>query len=149
MSGVVTENLVRCLDQPQCAALVTPRAPNNDALGGRCVPRMGKRLVVVVIGQKKALHAQTQKPLSSLWKVTRSISPDISSVAGLRSESAAFMGRRPFCHGQRLASVPIRKLILRGFGCGGELCVGSGVSQVNEGFGAKLITDCGTAANRG
>jgi hypothetical protein len=57
MSGVVTENLVRCLDQPQCAALVTPRAPNNDAAGGRCVPRMGKRLVVV-IGQKKALHAQ-------------------------------------------------------------------------------------------
>jgi hypothetical protein len=31
----------------------------------------------------------------------------------------------------------------------GEVCVGSGVSQVNEGFGAKLKTDCGTATNRG
>jgi hypothetical protein len=60
MPSVVNENVVRCLDQPQCAALVTSdwtRAPNNDAAGGRCVPRTGKKLVVV-IGQKKALHAQ-------------------------------------------------------------------------------------------
>jgi hypothetical protein len=34
---------------------------------------------------------KTQKPLSSLWKVTRSINPEISSVAGLRSGIAAFI----------------------------------------------------------
>src|SRR5438876_7143384 len=34
---------------------------------------------------------RTQKPLSSLWKVTRSIRPEISSVAGLRSGIAAFI----------------------------------------------------------
>ena len=32
----------------------------------------------------RALTRRTQKPLSSLWKVTRSISPEISSVASLR-----------------------------------------------------------------
>src|SRR5208283_1006818 len=31
------------------------------------------------------------RPLSSLWKVTRSISPEICSVEGLRSGVAAFM----------------------------------------------------------
>src|SRR5215469_8829464 len=34
---------------------------------------------------------RTQKPLSSLWKVTRSMSPEICSVEGLRSGLAAFM----------------------------------------------------------
>jgi hypothetical protein len=34
---------------------------------------------------------RTQKPFSSLWKVTRSISLEISSVAGLRSGIAGFM----------------------------------------------------------
>jgi hypothetical protein len=38
-----------------------------------------------------ALTRRTQKPLSSLWKVTRSIRPEISSVVGLRSGVAAFM----------------------------------------------------------
>jgi exodeoxyribonuclease V alpha subunit len=41
----------------------------------------------------------TQKPLSSLWKVTRSITPEISSVAGLRSGIAAFL--RVKARGQR------------------------------------------------
>ena len=36
---------------------------------------------------------RTQKPLSSLWKVTRSITPEISSVAGLCSGIAAFICR--------------------------------------------------------
>src|SRR5438094_7125182 len=39
----------------------------------------------------RAFTRSTQKPLSSLWKVTRSITPEISSVAGLRSGIAAFM----------------------------------------------------------
>ena len=39
----------------------------------------------------RAFTRRTQKPLSSLWKVTRSIRPEISSVAGLRSGIAAFM----------------------------------------------------------
>src|SRR5207253_4349659 len=39
----------------------------------------------------RAFTRRTQKPLSSLWKVTRSISPDISSVAGLHSAIAVFM----------------------------------------------------------
>src|SRR5205823_9149383 len=35
---------------------------------------------------------RTQKPLSSLWKVTRSMSPEICSVEGVRSGLAALMG---------------------------------------------------------
>ena len=34
---------------------------------------------------------RTQKPLSSLWKVTRSMTPEICSVAGRRSGIAAFI----------------------------------------------------------
>jgi hypothetical protein len=37
----------------------------------------------------RAFTRRTQKPLSSLWKVTRSIRPEISS--GLRSGIAAFI----------------------------------------------------------
>src|SRR4029077_17558619 len=37
------------------------------------------------------LTRSTQKPLSSLWKVTRSMTPEISSVAGRRSGIAAVM----------------------------------------------------------
>jgi hypothetical protein len=40
----------------------------------------------------RVLMRRTQKPLSSLWKMTRSMTPEISSVAGLRSGLAAFMG---------------------------------------------------------
>src|ERR1700741_787948 len=39
-----------------------------------------------------AFPRRTQKPLSSLWKVTRSIRPEIWSVEGLRSGLAAFIG---------------------------------------------------------
>src|ERR1700687_6413794 len=39
----------------------------------------------------RAFTRRTQKPFSSLWKVTRSITPEISSVAGLRSGIAAFI----------------------------------------------------------
>src|SRR6266516_3752757 len=40
----------------------------------------------------RAFTRRTQNPLSVLWKVTRSITPEISSVAGLRSGIAAFIG---------------------------------------------------------
>src|SRR5438477_6278948 len=46
----------------------------------------------------RAFTRSTQKPLSSLWKVTRSITPEISSVAGLRSGIAAFI-EASFSHG--------------------------------------------------
>ncbi len=39
----------------------------------------------------RAFTRRTQNPLSSLWQVTRSIRPEISSVRGLRSRVAAFM----------------------------------------------------------
>ena len=49
---------------------------------------------------------RTQKPLSSLWKVTRSITPEISSVAGLRSGTAAFIGDS-FSHGRSALGDPL------------------------------------------
>jgi hypothetical protein len=42
---------------------------------------------------------RTQNPLSSPWNLMRSISPEIPSVAGLRSAGAAFMGRSRFAMG--------------------------------------------------
>src|SRR5450759_4043504 len=47
----------------------------------------------------RAFTRRTQKPLSSLWKVTRSMTPEISSVAGLRSGIAAVIGDS-FSHGR-------------------------------------------------
>src|SRR5271157_6597841 len=48
----------------------------------------------------RAFTRSTQKPLSSLWNVTRSIRPEISSAIALRSRIAAFMGGGSFSHGQ-------------------------------------------------
>jgi hypothetical protein len=48
---------------------------------------------------------RTQKPFSSLWKVTRSMTPEISSVTGLRSGIAAFMRGDSFSHGWSAQSV--------------------------------------------
>ena len=59
MPSVVTENVVRCLDQPQCASLVTSdwtRARITTLRALVAYRTRGKKLVVV-IGQKKALHA--------------------------------------------------------------------------------------------
>jgi hypothetical protein len=42
---------------------------------------------------------RTQNPLSSPWNLMRSISPEIPSVAGLRSGGAAFVGRSHFAMG--------------------------------------------------
>jgi hypothetical protein len=63
MPSVVTENVVRCLDQPQCAALVllslqTGQEPRITTLRAVVVYRARGKKLVVVIGQKKALHAQ-------------------------------------------------------------------------------------------
>ena len=41
---------------------------------------------------------RTQKPFSPLWKVTRSIRPEISSIAGFRSGLASFMCGNLFSH---------------------------------------------------
>src|ERR1700687_1604844 len=65
----------------------------------------------------RALTRRTQKPLSSLWKVTRSIRPETSSVAGLRSGIAAFMLGDSFSHGRSALGGPFGKAILLGFGC--------------------------------
>ena len=46
----------------------------------------------------RAFTRRTQKPLSSLWKVTRSINPEICSVAGRRSGGTAFMDGDSFSH---------------------------------------------------
>src|ERR1700681_3901101 len=51
-------------------------------------------------GNQHLNRIRTQKPLLSLWKVTRSMTPEISSVAGLRSRIAAFMCGDSFCHGR-------------------------------------------------
>jgi hypothetical protein len=47
----------------------------------------------------RAFTRRTQKPFSSLWKVTRSISPEISTAVGLCSVLAALMSGDSFCHG--------------------------------------------------
>src|SRR5579864_342921 len=54
---------------------------------------------------------RTQKPLSSLWKVTRSISPEISSVACRRSGIAAFMCGDSFSHGRSHLGDPISRAV--------------------------------------
>jgi hypothetical protein len=109
---------------------------------------LGKRLVVV-IGQKKALHAQDTEAALIVVEGDALDQPDISSVAGLRSESAAFMGRRPFLPWEAARERAHQEADSTRIWLRGEVCVGSGVSQVNEGFGAKLKTNCGTATNRG
>ena len=77
-------------------SLQTGQEPRITTLRAVVVYRARGKKLVVVIGQKKALHAQDTEAALIVVKVTRSISPDIASVAGLRSESAAFTGRSPF-----------------------------------------------------
>jgi hypothetical protein len=120
MLSVVTENVVRCLDQPQCAALVTSdwtRAPNNDAAGGRCYRAPGKKLVVV-IGQKKALHAQDTEAALVVVEGDALDQHGYFIGRGLAFSKCGVHGSESFLPGKRLAGVPIRKLILRGFVCG-------------------------------
>jgi len=65
--------------------------------------------------------------------VTRSISPEISSVAGLRSGIAAFI-EDSFSHGRSVLGDAISRAILLGFAPGGGLGR-LGVSQVNNSLG--------------
>ena len=64
----------------------------------------------------RAFTRRTQKPLSLLWNVTRSITPEIPSVAGLRSWNVAVMLGEPFSHGRLVCRAPLRKQISRRFG---------------------------------
>jgi len=77
----------------------------------------GKKLVVV-IGQKKALHAQDTEAALIVVEGDALDQPGYFIGRGLAFRKCGVMGRRPFCRGKQLASVPIRKLILLGFGCG-------------------------------
>src|SRR5271169_1608342 len=67
------------------------------------------------------------------------MTPEISSVAGLRSGIAAFIGDS-FSHGRSALGDPFGKAILLGFGCPDGVRVGSGVSEVQEAFVATIAT---------
>jgi len=90
-------------------SLQTGQEPRITTLRAVVVCRARGKKLVVVIGQKKALHAQDTEAALIVVKVTRSISPDISSVAGLRSESAAVIAGNSFCYGNRLAAASGRR----------------------------------------
>jgi hypothetical protein len=83
-----------------------------------------------------------------LWKVTRSIRPEISSVAGLRSGIAAFMCGDSFSHGRSALGDPFGKAILLGFGCPEGVRVGWGVSEVQAAFVTTLATVYGNHDDR-
>src|ERR1700730_7497331 len=98
----------------------------------------------------RAFTRSTQKPLSSLWKVTRSTSPEISSVAGLRSGIAAFMCRDSFSHELLWLASPVRKPIcghsaaLMGFGSAGtyQRCWEALWPSRNRVRGGMATVDC-------
>jgi hypothetical protein len=68
-----------------------------------------------------------------LWKVTGSMTPEISSVAGLRSGIAAFIGDS-FSHGRSALGDAMSRAILLGFACPEEVRVGWSVSEVLAAF---------------
>ena len=149
MSSVVTENLVRCLDQPQCAALVTPRAPNNDAAGGRCVPRTGQE--ISCCGDRTEEGASRADTEAALIVVEGDAldQPGYFIGRGLAFRKCGVHGSEAFLPWEAARERAHQEADSTRIWLRGEVCVGSGVSQVNEGFGAKLKTDCGTATNRG
>jgi hypothetical protein len=57
-------------------------------------------IVEFIQGLQGTLSLTFEEPLSSLWKVTRSMTPEISSVEGLRSGIAAFISLGAFSHGR-------------------------------------------------
>jgi hypothetical protein len=87
--------------------------------------------------RRRAFTRRTH-PLSSLWKMTRSIMPETCSVAGLRSGIAAFICGDSFSHGRSALGDPFGKAILRRFGCRGWGEVGWGVSEVRAAFVTSL-----------
>jgi hypothetical protein len=154
MPSVVTENVVRCLDQPQCAALVllslqTGQEPRITTLRAVVVYRARGKKLVVVIGQKKALHAQDTEAALIVVEGDALDQPGYFIGRGLAFRKCGVRGSESFlpweaARGRAHQEADSTRIWLRG-----EVCVGSGVSEVNEGFGAKLKTDCGTATNRG
>jgi hypothetical protein len=76
---------------------------------------------------------RTQKPLSSLWKVTRSITPEISSVCVLGSRRSSVLGTHSRMGGFGFGR-SISRAILGGFGCPEGFGVGWGVSEVLVAF---------------
>src|ERR1039457_1499166 len=109
--------MVVALNCRPCSLSLTPQP---SALShSPAVPEGTEPMTVVSSRCPRAFTRRTQKPLSSLWKVTRSISPEISSVAGLRSGIAALMLGDSFSHGRSALGYPINRAILRRFRCRG------------------------------
>ena len=77
--------------------------------------------------------------------MTRSISPEISSVAGLRSGIAAFIGDS-FSHGRSALGDAISRTIPLGFAYPDGVWFGSGVSEVQAAFCTSLAAMYGTRA---
>ena len=147
----VTENLVRCLDQPQCATLVTSdgtRAQNNDAAGGRCVPRTGQEISCGDRTEEGASRAG-HRSRSHRCEGDALDQPGYFIGRGLAFRKCGVHGSEAFLPWAAARERAHQEADSTRIWLRGEVCVGSGVSQVNEGFGAKLKTDCGTAANRG
>jgi hypothetical protein len=149
MPSVVTENLVRHLDQPQCAALVpvrgTQRPPAASLFGALGV----RKRLVVVIGQKKALHAQDTEAALIVVDGDALDQPGYFIGRGLAFRKCGVHGSEAFLPWEAARERAHQEADSTGIWLRGEVRVGSGVSQVNEGFGTKLKTDCGTATNRG
>jgi hypothetical protein len=103
----------------------------------------------VVIGQKKALHAQDTEAALIVVEGDALDQPGYFIGRGLAFRKSGVHGSESFlpwkaARGRAHQEADSTRIWLRG-----EVCVGSGVSQVNEGFKARLKTDCGTATNRG
>ena len=151
MPSVVTENVVRCLEQPQCAllSLQTGQEPRITTLRAVVVYRARGKKLVVVIGQKKALHAQDTEAALIVVEGGALDQPGYFIGRGLAFSKCGVHGSESFspwkaARGRAHQEGDSTRIWLRG-----EVWVESGVSQVNKGFGAKLKTDCGTATNLG
>jgi hypothetical protein len=66
--------------------------------------------------RRRAFTRRTQNPPSSLWQLTRSMTPETCSVAGRRSGIAAVMSGDSFCHGWMGLGIIHRETDLWGFG---------------------------------
>jgi hypothetical protein len=119
MPSVVTENVVRCLDQRNVPllSLQTGQEPRITTLRAVVVYRARGKKLVVVIGQKKALHAQDTEAFLVVVEGDALDQPRYFIGRGLRFSKCGVHGSESFLPGKRLAGVPIRKLILRGFVC--------------------------------
>jgi len=124
------------------------KSPNNDAAGARCVPHTGQE---ISCGDRTEEGASRAVHRSALIVVESDAldQPGYFIGRGLAFSKCGVHGSESFlpweaARGRAHQEADSTRIWLRG-----EVCVGSGVSQVNEGFGAKLKTDCGTARNLG